>query len=99
MALEGALASEVGRRLLAARGDEVADDPPAALRAALAAWASAENLEARTLADAFVDPVVLAHLRGRWARELRTARSAQSIPSTTYIETFAAPTRSARAAP
>jgi uncharacterized Ntn-hydrolase superfamily protein len=61
--LTGDLATEV-RDLLAAAGYSAEGDSPAALDAALARWAGVENLEERVVAGR-IDPVVLAHLRGR----------------------------------
>ncbi len=61
--LTGPLAVEV-RELLATAGHPVAGDPADALDAALARWAGVENLEERLVAGK-IDPLVLAHLRGR----------------------------------
>lgn len=60
--LTGPLASEV-RDLLASAGHRPADDSPAALDAALAAWAGVENLEER-IVPGKIDPLLLDHLRG-----------------------------------
>ena len=59
--LTGELAAEVATRLTEL-GRAPADDTPAALDAALAAWAGVENLEERIVAGQ-IDPLVLDHLR------------------------------------
>ncbi|MEV4629751.1 DUF1028 domain-containing protein [Micromonospora sp. NPDC049523] len=61
--LTGELAAEVGA-LLTAAGHAPADAGDAAVDAALTDWAGVENLEER-MVPGRIDPVVLAHLRGR----------------------------------